>query len=446
VNLAAVLERSPIGALQIRVFALCALCLVMDGFDVQAMGYAAPYVLKDWNVASGMMTAVFVAANCGVLVGAIGFSLLADRVGRRPVIVGATFFFGAMTILAARATSLDQLFWLRFVGGIGLGAVIPNATALIGEFSPPSRRVTLMMHVSVAFTIGGALGGFLAAWLIPSFGWRSVFYFGGALPLLTGVVMLAVLPESPQFLAVHRRQLDRLVDWLNQLDPQLRADGSTEYAVSETPHPGLRAMRLFDDGRALITPLLWIVNFMNLLNLYALSNWLATVVSAMGYPSRTAVLVSTVLQVGGTVGTFGLAAAIVRFGFPRALLASFGAAAVTIGLIGQPGIPLVALFLVVFVAGCSIIGSQPALNALAATVYPTSLRSTGVGWALGIGRLGAIAGPYIGGMLIANRWTTQQMFLAAAAPAVVSVVVMATLSGALQRHAASAARAHILPR
>jgi len=418
----------------------------MDGFDVQAMGYAAPYVLKDWNVASVEMTAVFVAANCGVLVGAIGFSLLADRIGRRPVIIGATLFFGAMTLLAAHASTLGELFWLRFVGGIGLGAVIPNATALIGEFSPPSRRVTLMMRVSVAFTIGGALGGFIAAWLIPSFGWRSVFYFGGSVPLLTSLVMLAALPESPQFLAVHRRQLDHLARWLNELDPRLGAGTATEYALAEEAGGGWLASRLFHDGRALITPLLWIVNFMNLLNLYALSNWLATVVSAMGYPQRTAVLVSTVLQVGGAAGTFGLAAAIERSGFPKALLTSFGIAALTIGLIGQPGISLLVLVLVVFVAGWCIIGSQPGLNALAATVYPTSLRSTGVGWALGIGRLGAIAGPYIGGTLIANHWTTQQLFLAAAAPAVVSVVAMATLSGALQRHSAGAGRPHILPR
>jgi AAHS family 4-hydroxybenzoate transporter-like MFS transporter len=418
----------------------------MDGFDVQAMGYAAPYLVKEWHVASGAMTAVFVATNCGVLVGAIAFSLLADRIGRRPVIVGATLFFGTLTVLAARATTLDQLFWLRFAGGVGLGAVIPNATALIGEFSPPSRRVPLMMRVSVAFTIGGALGGLIAAWLIPLFGWQSVFYFGGGLPLVTGAVMLAALPESPQFLAVHRRQLDRLVSWLNELDPQLRADGSTQYALAEEPHGGLLAFRLFDDGRALVTPLLWIVNFMNLLNLYALSNWLATVVNGMGYPQRTAVLVSTVLQVGGTVGTFGLAAAIVRYGFPKALVVSFAAAALTIGLIGQPGLPLLALFVVVFVAGWCIIGSQPGLNALSATVYPTYLRSTGVGWGLGIGRLGAIAGPYIGGMLIANHWTTEQMFVAAAAPALVSVVAMATLGRALQRHSARAGRPHILPR
>ncbi len=166
---------------------------------------------------------------------------------------------------------------------------------------------------------------------------------------------------------------------------------------------------------------------MNLLNLYALSNWLATVVTGMGYPQRTAVLVSTILQVGGTIGTFGLAWTIARVGFVASLTVAFATAAVTIAAIGQPGIPLAALFAVVFIAGACIIGGQPGLNALAATIYPTYLRSTGVGWALGIGRFGAIVGPYVGGRLMANQWTTRQLFLAAALPAVISTVMMVWL-------------------
>lgn len=447
IDLAAVLEHSRIGPLQVRVFALCMCCLVMDGFDVQAMGYAAPSVLKEWDVNSVQMATVFVAANFGVLVGLVGTSLIADLIGRRPVTVTATLFFGAITLVTARVETLDQLLLLRFIGGIGLGSVIPNATALVGEFSPLSRRVTLMMCITVGFTAGGALGGFVAAWLIPSYGWRAVFYAGGAIPLAIGLLMLAALPESPQFLAVHRRRLDLLARWVNAIDPRLRANASSEYIVNEERRGGLIALRLFDAGRAWITPLLWVVNFMNLLNLYALSNWLATVVSGMGYPQRTAVLVSTVLQVGGTLGTFGLAWAIARRGFPITLVATFLLAAISVAIIGQPGLSLAVLVVIVFVAGSCIIGAQPALNALAATVYPTYLRSTGVGWALGVGRIGALVGPYVGGLLIANKWTTQQMFMAAAVPAVVSALVMLTLRRLLVRleHRASGSAAAILP-
>jgi AAHS family 4-hydroxybenzoate transporter-like MFS transporter len=166
---------------------------------------------------------------------------------------------------------------------------------------------------------------------------------------------------------------------------------------------------------------------MNLLNLYALSNWLATVVNGMGYPTQTAVLVSTTLQVGGTIGTFGLAWLIARRGFIPMLIASFAAATASIFVIGQPGLSLGMLFVIVFIAGWCVVGGQPGLNALAATFYPTDLRSTGVGWALGIGRAGAIVGPYIGGMLMANKWTTQQLFMAAALPALVSTLTMVVL-------------------
>jgi AAHS family 4-hydroxybenzoate transporter-like MFS transporter len=255
-------------------------------------------------------------------------------------------------------------------------------------------------------------------------------------PLVIGVIMLAALPESPQFLAVHRRRLDLLAKWVRQIDPSIRADAASEYVVNEERRGGFLVARLFDDGRAVVTPLLWVVNFMNLLNLYALSNWLATVVHDMGYPQRTAVLVSTILQVGGTLGAFGLAWAVARFGFMATLITAFSIAAVSIAAIGQPGISLATLFVIVFVAGWCIIGGQPGLNALAATVYPTYLRSTGLGWALGIGRFGAIVGPYAGGMLLANNVTTQQLFLAAAVPAVISMLAMLTLRAAL-KHSAS---------
>jgi AAHS family 4-hydroxybenzoate transporter-like MFS transporter len=166
---------------------------------------------------------------------------------------------------------------------------------------------------------------------------------------------------------------------------------------------------------------------MNLLNLYALANWLATVVNGMGYSTQTAVLVSTTLQVGGTIGTFGLAWLIARRGFMPMLIATFTVATISIALIGQPGLSLVMLFVLVFIAGWCVVGGQPGLNALAATYYPTDLRSTGIGWSLGVGRLGAIVGPYVGGMLMARQWTTQQLFLAAAVPALISMLTMIAL-------------------
>ncbi len=432
-NLTELLENSQIGPLQIRVFTLCMLCLIMDGFDVQAMGYTAPAVLKEFGITGLQLGQLFSAANFGVLVGSLVFSMVADKIGRRPVLVGATFFFSLLTIATAYSWTFPQLLWLRFISGLGLGCIIPNATSLVGEFSPKKSRVTLMMCITVGFTAGGALGGFVAAWMIPAFGWRSVFLFGGAVPLAIAITMALSLPESLQFLAVRKAKLEQLARWLTQLDPTIRIDATTKYMANEGSRGGFLLAHLFQEGRAPVTLLLWIVNFTNIMVLYSLSNWLATVVTGMGYTTRESVLVSTILQVGGTIGTFGLAWLIARRGFIPMLVATFAVATVSIAFIGQPGITLTMLFAIVFVAGWCIVGGQPGLNALSATYYPTYLRSTGVGAGLGIGRAGGIVGPYAGGMLVAAQWTSQQLFWAAAVPAFISMLTMLAIGVAMKQ-------------
>jgi len=441
VNIADRIDNSPIGAFQVSTFALCLLCLIMDGFDVQALGYVAPEIVREWQVQSNALGPVFGATNFGVLVGSLVFSMLADKIGRRPVLIGATIFFSVMTIATGYfATNMRELLILRAISGLGLGCIIPNATALIGEFSPKRSRVALVMGITVGFTAGAAIGGFVAAWMIPAFGWRSVFYFGGAIPLAGAIAMVWGLPESLQFLAVRRRRLDQLARWLKKLDPTLRVDQTTEYVTNEVSHGGIPIVHLFHDGRAMTTLLLWVVNFMNLLNLYSLSNWLPTVVTGMGYDQRTAVLVGAILQTGGTIGTYGLAWLIARKGFVPMLTMTFAMATISIALIGQPGITLAVLTFIVFVAGWCVIGGQPGINTLAATYYPTYLRSTGVGAGLGVGRLGAIIGPYIGGTLIGWQWGPQQLFWAAAIPAAISTLAMATLSLAMKAQAPTPAK------
>lgn len=427
INIAELLDNSQVGPLQIRVFMLCMISLVMDGFDVQAMGYVGPAVRAEMNISPADFGWLLAIANFGVLVGSLGLSVIADKFGRRPVLIGATMLFAVLTLTTAFARSYQELLWLRFIGGIGMGCIIPNSTALVGEFSPKKSRVTLTMCITVGFTVGAALGGFVARWMIPAYGWRSVFVFGGSVPMVVAVLMLWALPESLQFLAVQRRRLDQLAKWLTQLDPRLQIDSSTEFITRETAKGGMPFVQLFHEGRAATTLLLWLVNFTNLVNLYFLSGWLTSVMATMGYDQGTSVLVGTTLQVGGTLGTFGLAWAIPRTGFVPILTGTFAVAAVSIALIGMPGLSLAMLTVIVFIAGWCVVGGQPAVNTLAATYYPTALRTTGIGWGLGIGRIGAILGPYIGGTLLGLQWSNQQLFLVAAIPAVVTALAMFSL-------------------
>jgi AAHS family 4-hydroxybenzoate transporter-like MFS transporter len=353
------------------------------------------------------------------------FTILADKIGRRPVLVGSTLFFSVLAILTARATSAEELLVLRFIGGIGMGSVIPNATALIGEYSPRHRRVTLMMTITVAFTAGAAFGGFVAGALIPAFGWRSVFYFGGTVPLVIGVLMFFWLPESLQFLALKGR-FEKLGHWLRRIDSTVPDGGETEFVAAEENKEGVPVRYLLAEGRRAFTVLYWIVNFTNLLNLYFLAGLLPTVLSRSGHSTFTAITAGAILQAGGTLGAFGLAWLIARKGFTSILTLSFDVASVSIALIGNPTVmPAAPLLLaIVFVAGWCIVGGQPGLNAMAATFYPTYMRSTGVGWGLGIGRMGAIVGPVVGGQLMTLQWSNQQLFLLFAVPALISTLAM----------------------
>ena len=227
ITIADVIDRSKIGSLQITLFVLCAACLIMDGFDVQAVGYVGPSLLAEWKIPGSVLGNMLASGNFGVLVGSLLFTMLADKIGRRPVLIAATFYFSVLTIVTGMVRTVDQMILVRFLAGLGLGCIIPNATALIGEYSPRRLRVALMATISVGFTAGAAFGGFVAAWLIPDFGWRSVFYFGGAIPLVIAVLMFAWLPESLQFMALQAKDPARLARWLKRIEPTLTITPAT---------------------------------------------------------------------------------------------------------------------------------------------------------------------------------------------------------------------------
>ncbi len=395
--------------------ALCGLCLVIDGFDAQAMDYVAPAVIAEWGVPKSALGPVFSASLFGMLLGALGLSVLADRIGRRPVLIGATLFFGLTMIATAFTHSLPVLTALRFVTGLGLGCIMPNAMALVGEFSSTQHRVKRMMLVSCGFTLGAALGGFLSAALIPSLGWRSVFWVGGAVPIVLALAMFVGLPESLQFLVLKGHEA-RARAWLAKFDPSLRIDSTTRLIVREKGGEGAPVAELFRSGRAPVTLILWAISFMNLIDLYFLSNWLPTVMRDAGYSPGMAVLVGTLLQTGGVLGTLLLGWFIERYGFVRVLLGCFLVGAVCVGMIGGVAHVQTWLFVAVFAAGFCIVGGQPAVNALAGHYYPTTLRSTGIGWSLGIGRVGSVIGPLVGGQMIALGWSNVELFHAAAVP------------------------------
>ncbi len=426
-DIPALIDANPIGRFQLGVFVLAGAAMIIDGFDVQSMGFVAPELVRDWGIARVALGSVFSASLVGMLLGSLALSVLADRIGRRPVLVASMLFAGLCMLGTAHARTLAQLLALRALSGAGVGAIMGNAMALVSEYCPARRRASTMMLVSCGFTAGAVFGGLIAGWLIPLAGWRAVFLSGGLASLAIGLLMAAMLPESVQFLVLRggrRERIARLVKGIVPHEPgALLAEA--HYLVRGAKPAGAPVAELFRAGRARATLLLWGLNFANLLNLFFLSNWLPTIVSDLGQPRAVAIAIGTLLQVGGTLGTIGMGLLIDRAGYFRVLVPGFVAAALAILLIGQPGLPLPALFAVVLLGGICIVGGQPAINALTASVYPTRIRATGIGWGLGIGRAGSIVGPVAAGQL---GGSAHAMFAASALIALASCAMTLVLA------------------
>jgi MFS transporter, AAHS family, 4-hydroxybenzoate transporter len=421
------IDSQPVGGFQIRLLLTCAAVLFLDGFDTQAMGYVAPALAKEWGLSKAALGPVFGAGLFGLMIGALVFGPLADRVGRKKIIILSTFAFGIGALVTAAVQDVTTLLIIRFLTGLGLGGAMPNAIAMTSEFNPQRRRATMVMIMFCGFSVGAALGGMLAAGLIPHYGWRSVFIVGGVAPLIMVPILALKLPESVRFLALQDKAPARVAELLGRINPKAAFASDTRFVIQETHLAGIPVVHLFRERRTATTLLLWVVFFMSLLDLYFLSNWLPTVLNDLGASVSEAVVIGSMLQVGGVVGTFVLGSLIDRFSFRALTLVYFGAV-FAVGAIGQLSHSAVLVTIAIFAAGFCIVGGQIAANALAAAFYPTSMKATGVGWALGIGRIGSIVGPVVGGVLLEQKWSPAAVFMAAAAAALCAALAAFSLS------------------
>jgi AAHS family 4-hydroxybenzoate transporter-like MFS transporter len=423
------IDEQPVGRYQLMVATMCSLIVFVDGFDAQAMGYVAPALSAAMQIPRSVLGPVISSGLVGMMIGAMVSGPLADHWGRRPVLIGCVLIFGIGSLLTATAQSIEVLAGFRFLTGLGMGGAMPNAIALTSEYMPHRRRGTAVTTMICGFSLGAAIGGFVAASIIPRFGWPAVFVVGGVAPLLIAAAAFVWLPDSIRFLLVKGGSEDRAREYLARIAPgaalpQALSAGHDERA----PNGAFAVAQLFAHRRAAGTLLIWTVYFMNLLNLYFLNSWLPTIISDTDVPVATAIRLTALFQVGGIGGALVLGAILDRVFSFWILAACYLWAAVCVFFIGASGTSPLWLGLTIASAGLGIIGGQNACHALTAGFYPTTIRSTGVGWALGIGRIGSIVGPVLGGLLLARGTPVGRVFWAAAVPALIATLAAAGIA------------------
>ena len=403
VQVADVIDESPMGTKQWLVMLFCTLVVILDGFDVQAIAFTAPDISADLSIPEHRFGTLFSAGLIGMALGALMIGPIGDTRGRKFAIIGSVLAFGSFTLLTAWAESYTQLLVLRFLTGLGLGGALPNATALMSEYANRAWRNIAISIIFLGIPIGGIAGSLVAQQLMPHFGWQSVYVVGGVLPLVSALFLAVAMPESIRYLATREGREGDIAAILNKIAPAGQYSEQDQFVIEQPPQESGPVRQLFAPGYARDTLLLWGAFFTNLIVVYFLIAWTPTLFKNLTGDPSMAVRGALVLNIGGAVGPLFLAGLISRFGSRLMLPAIFIAGFLAIIATGQVSDSLPMIYLGVFMAGFFTFGAQIGMNALAAFIYPTPSRATGVGWALGIGRWGSILGPVVGGILFAQE-------------------------------------------
>lgn len=416
IDIESIIDAAPLSKLIVAVVFMCAMVALLDGFDTLAISYVAPSIAADWHLSKQAFGPIFAAHYAGAAVGAAAFGMLADRWGRRPVIMGSTAMFGIFALCTPFTHDVNSLLLARALTGIGLGGALSNVISLVSEYAPARLRATLVSVMYAAFPVGGVIGGPLSAYVMASHGWRAVFLIGGIAPLVLLVFLVVALPESVRFLVSKGRPEQEVAALLRRVAPALQLSGKLSFRVQ----PGasrLPLREIFSNNYARATTLLWIASFATQLVIVYVITWMPTLLKAAGLPLSRAIITSAVFSVGGIAGSLLLARIIDRSKSYRALERAYLLAALTIGAIGFSTPSALVLFVVVGLAGIFIVGAQVNLSAYSATVYPTTIRSTGLGWIIGVGRVGAIMGALVGTVFVNAALTLEAQYMVAALPA-----------------------------
>ena len=439
-DIQAFINDRPFTRYQWMILALCFITVAMDGFDTAIIGFIASDLVQEWGVQKSDLGPVMSAALVGLAVGALVAGPLADRVGRKKVLILSIVVFGGFSLLTAAATSLNQLALLRFLTGLGLGAAMPNAATLMSEYAPERRRALMVNLMFVGFPMGSSLGGFISAWAIPHYGWQSVLILGGVMPLLLAIVLVFLLPESVRYMAAKNRPQQQIAQILRRIAP---VEPGTRFVLHEAGATGHKSAIgvIFSPRYALGTVMLCFTYFMGLLIFYLLTSWLPLLIRETGATLSQASIITALFPLGGGIGVLVLGALMDKFNANKVVAIGWLLTAVFVCLVGFSTHSLLLMGVMVFIAGSIMNGAQSSMPALAAGFYPTQGRATGVAWMLGIGRFGGILGAFSGVFLMQAELAFQTIFTLLAIPALLSAGALLVKSAVARRQQLAASTA-----
>jgi AAHS family 4-hydroxybenzoate transporter-like MFS transporter len=435
INVEDTVDSLKIGRFNINLLFWLFLVMMLDGYDITAAAFAGPHLVSAWGIERAELGPMLGASLFGILIGSLFFGYVGDRYGRKIGTIASCLTFGIFTFAAAWSTSLGELSFLRFLAGIGIGGVFPNAVALSAEYAPKRLRATMVILMFTGNTFGAALPGLVSMSLVPSHGFQILFSLGGLIMIALSLCLCFTLPESVRYLAL-RGKKQQTIAMLRRLDPKLELSESDQFVTNEVAGSKFRLSQLFEGRFALATPLLWLVFAVNLMIFYFINSWMPTLVAAVDGTATRGVLALTIFQLGGTCGGLALSRLVDKHGL-KPITIMFCIAVPVVASIGYLALSSPDLMLVAaFVGGFCVLGLQFGLNATPGMLYPTSCRANGAGFAFGVGRVGAVLGPIVGGILVGMQLPVNVLYVYAAVPLVLGAIACFILSKTLNPAAA----------
>ena len=420
INVAQLVDESKFNSFHLVVVAWCAFIMLCDGYDMVVFGSVIPSISAEWGIAASTAGLIGSIGMFGSLIGSLVCGIIADVWGRKKVIITCFIIFSVFTFLTGFAQGPVDFAIYRFIGGLGLGGMPPLLVAITSEYAPKSKRSTLVGLISSGFAIGGISVALLGIFIIPRFGWEWMFFIGG-LPLLAVPYMIKFMPESLAFLVV-RKEDEKVGSILQRINPEYLPSKNDSFEV-HLPKSGMPVKKLFDERRGVSTIAFWFTSFMALLVIYGLGTWLPQLMVQAGYPLTSSLLFLFALNIGVMVGNITGGWLSDRKGPKMVIAGMLIIGAISLSLLGfKPG--TIILYLLVAIAGACSNGPGTTNYGYASKFYPTHIRSTGIGWTSGMGRIGAMIGPIFGGILLELSLPTHMNFISFAIPALLGALAI----------------------